>query len=303
MALAVATTSNGSSTSATTVVVTKPTGVASGDLLVIVGNASAGSTFTCPGFTVGGDWLYDGPGGIADCSIRFLYRVADASDVSASNYTVTGATNQMGILSMLRITGWSSGNPIFGSASEGWDPSNSGTRTITGLSIPRFSQSLILLVTASFDDADSDTIGNVRTQTLTSADANPTWIEIIDSNVTTGGSGVGKMSLSVAYATTTVSSTITGYSFAYDDQDADDKAGALSVLIVMNEPQSSTVDTSHISITPAIFGPTVTQVNTALDVSHNAVTPTINGLDTRATSPTQWQNEDKPTTTWINDPL
>lgn len=301
MALAVASTTNGTSTSSTTVVVTKPSGVASGDLLIIVGNSSAGSSFTCPGFTVGGDWAWDAPGGLGDPSVRLLYRIADSSDVSASNYTVTGATNQMGILSMLRITGWSTGNPVFGSAYEGWDPSSSGTRTITGLSIPRLSQSVVFLVTASYDDGDSDTIGNIRTQTLTSADSNPTWTEIIDSNVTVGGSGVGKMSLSVSHATTTSTATITGYSFQYDDQDADDAAGALSVLIVMNEPNSPTTDLSHNAVIPAQFGPTVTQVNTNPDLSHNAVVPTINGTETIAASPTMWTNGDKPSeTTWTN---
>jgi hypothetical protein len=159
------------------------------------------------------------------------------------------------------------------------------------------------MVGESYDDGDSDYIGNFTNYTVTSGVSNPSWTEVVDTNVVVGGSGLGRTSLGVAYANTSTASNITAFSYDYTEFDADDTAGAIGILIIIEEPLSPTVDASHLSITPTIFGSTVTQVNTSPDISPNAVPPTINGLDTRATAPTQWTNESKPSTTWTNETL
>lgn len=302
MALVVESYSSGTATSSNNVTVTKPTGVTAGDLLVIIGNSS-GSTFACSGFTLGGTWLYDGPGGISDCEVKLLYRIADSSDVSASNYTVTGSSSENGIVAMFRISGWSSGNPIYQSAAAGWAPTVSGTHTVSGLSIPRVGNQILIMVGASYDNTDSDYIGNFASYTVTSGDSNPSWTEVVDTNVTTGSGALGRKSLGVAYATTTSTSTITAFSFGYTEFDADDKAGAIGVLITIEEPISASPNVEHLAVTPTANDLNVTQVNQGAEVEHVEFLTTLNNLESRATSPTQWSAESKPSTSWTKETI
>lgn len=287
MALVVESYSSGTATSSNNVTVTKPTGVTAGDLLVIIGNSSS-SSFACSGFTSGDTWLYDGGGAVSDCEVRLLYRIADSSDVSASNYTVTGDSSNNGIVVMFRISGWSSGNPIYQSAAAGWAPTVSGTHTVSGLSIPRVGNQILIMVGASYDDADSDYIGNFASYTVTSGDSNPSWTEVVDTNVTTGSGGLGKKSLGVAYATTTSTSTITSFAFGYTEFDADDEAGAIGVLITIEEPISASPNVEHLAVTPTANNLNVTQVNQGASIEHANLAPTLNNLETEGVNPNIW---------------
>jgi hypothetical protein len=111
---------------------------------------------------------------------------------------------------------------------------------------------------------------------------------------------LGRKSLGIAYATTTSNSTITSFSYGYTEFDADDTAGAIGVLMVLNQPVNATSDISHIQNDATIFGPTVTQVNVNPDIHHLDTDPDVHGLNALATAPTQWDNPTKPTTTWRN---
>lgn len=82
--------------------ITKPSGVAIGDLLVIIAFGKWNNTFnaTCTGFTQVGT-ANDGGNGLT-----VLKRVADSSDVSASTYSVTNNGGpEIQMTYMLRITG------------------------------------------------------------------------------------------------------------------------------------------------------------------------------------------------------
>lgn len=303
MALAVASTSTASVSNSDTVTVTKPTGVAVGDLLLIathnVGNAADA---TCSGFTLATSNYYNAGGALPDVGNTLLYRIADSTDVAAANYVVNhDMANNSGIVVMLRVTGWTTGNPVWNTSSvNASQDSASFTLTATGLAITRPSASALVLMLNSFHSSNSPfSSATFSTYSITSGVANPTWTEVFDTTVDVIA-GTAKVSFALAYAITTSNTDITGFSVvgASDTGGTEDSETAL--LVVINEPQSSTVDVSHLAVTPTIEGVTASSVNVASDVSHLAVTPTIEGIPTRDNSSTQWINENKPSTTWTN---
>lgn len=284
MSLVVESYSSASATNAASVTVTKPTGVATGDLLLIITNAGATGVATCTGFTEIYSAYYDGPGLISDAYLKVLAKIADSGDVSASNYTINGSTNQEGISAMMRISGFTSGNPIFSSNFAGFAPTVSGTFEQTGLSLKRVSQQLLLMIGLSYDGSESDYIGDYTSPTVTSSDANPSWTTVCNIKDVSIQSSNGKKSLFVAYASTTNTSNITAFSYGFTEFDADDRCGAIGALLVLNEPVNVTPDVSHLNAEPTIFAPTVTQVNIALDISHINIEPTVNSLETKDSS-------------------
>lgn len=305
MALAVASTSTASTDNGNNVVVTKPTGVQVGDLLLIavpgLGNAAA----SCTGFTVAINEFADFSGGLQDLSLTLLYRIADSSDVSASNYTVDPgiSATDSGAVVMMRVTGWTTGNPVFASQRDGSSQDGTPfTLNPTGLSIARPAGCLLLMLNIFGSNVSTFSTATFDSYSVTSGVANPSWTEILDTTFSTQ-SGAIRGSFAVAYANTTDTSPITAFSVtgATDANGGEDTEMAL--LLVLCEPVSPTPDVSHNAVPPTIHAPTVTQVNVAPDVSHNALPPTIHAPTARATSPTQWQNEGKPSTTWSNDTL
>ncbi len=302
MALAVASTSTASTNNADNVVVTKPTGVAVGDLLLIAVPGLGGATATCSGFSTAINDFADFSGGLQDLSLTLLYRIADSSDVSASNYTVDPgiSAQDSGAVAMLRVTGWTSGNPLWASAGDG-SSQDAASFTInpTGLSITRPGACLLLMLNLFGSNDSPYSTAIFSGYSVTSGVSNPTWTEVIDTTFQTASGPTGSFAL--AYANTTDTSNITEFlvNGATDAGGTDDTERIL--LCVLCEPVNPTTDLSHINVAPTVHAPTVTQVNTAPEVSHNAVVPTVNGIPTRATAPTQWQNPDKPTDpTWIN---
>jgi hypothetical protein len=177
MALAVET-YNSNTSPENSVVVTKPTGVSVGDLLLIVASTGASTTITSSGFTEAYAAVYDAPGGIADTGVRVLYKIADSGDVSASNYTVSYGQYTGSAAAMLRISGWVSGNPVYQSAYAGTYSSGNGSVSATGLSLVRNTQQIALMIGASYDNGDSDYYKDESNRSITSADSNPTWTEV-----------------------------------------------------------------------------------------------------------------------------
>lgn len=306
MALAVASTSTASSNNANNIVITKPTGVQSGDLLLIASWSNPNGTATCTGFSEAARVNYDAPGGVPDSGVILLYRIADSSDVSASNYTIefngAGDTDDSGSAAMLRVTGWTTGNPVFQYESvSSFQDASSFTLTSGTIALKRPSASLLLMISSMNTNNSPYSTATFSGYSVTSGVANPSWTEVID--VAVGVQSGPQVSLSVAYANTTSTTDITQFSVtgATDTGGTDDSETAM--LCVLCEPISPTTDISHNAVPPTIFAPTVTQVNTAPDISHLAIPPTINGVDAQATSPTQWSNETEPSTTWTNESL
>lgn len=300
MALVVESTSTVSASNADNVVITKPTGVAVGDLLVIVASGYQSNLPTVSGFTAAISHTASVASTIA--SIALLYRIADASDVSASNYTVAlaGSATSSGIASMFRISGWPSGNPVFSfevASGEGDPVTTSGA---SGLTMPRPSAQILIIGNLFQSTSGGLSSATFSSYTVTSADSNPTWTELQDTQVAIIGSAVN-LAMSVAYTNSSNTSTITAYSTAVSSDTTGNPDAIISFVAALCEPANATSDISHIQNDATIFGPTVTQVNVNPDIHHLDTDPDVYGLDARATAPTQWTNESKPSTTWTNE--
>lgn len=287
MALVVESYSSSSSTTKT-VVVTKPTGVSVGDLLLIVAPSNGGGSLSCSGFSSAYSATYDAPGGIADSTVHVLYKIADSGDVSASNYSVTYVDAVGAIAAMLRISGWVSGNPVYQSAYAGTYSQSNGSVSASGLSLARNTQQIALMIGASYDNADSDYYKNESNRTITSSDSNPTWTEVCNLGpVTNSVNGLSALTLNVAYATTSFSSTVTGFSFAYEEFDADETASIIGVLLLLNAPVNATVSNALFQTSPVTFSPltgsTQSPTNDYMDISPEF--PTQSGV---ATVPSVW---------------
>lgn len=291
MALAVASTSTTAAGTANPATVTKPSGVASGDLLVIVAGgtqtASRPGIFSaCSGFTVAID-VYGGVGNGSinpDSGLTYLWRIADASDVSASTYSVT---NSEAGIAMLRITGWTSGNPFSHTSEVEY---TNGTTTV-GKTADILRIRAQLLIMAGVNNHASTVTGSAYT--ITSSNSNPTWTELLDTYNASADHG-----LQVAYAISSDTSTITAWQYTLSTT-AEGVAGGLGII---TEPANATSDLSHLSVTPTLEGLTPTY-SVISDVSHNAIAPTLEGVTGKASSDgTQWTNEAKPSTNWTNEP-
>jgi len=302
MALAVESTSTSTSTSKT-VTITKPTGVAEGDLLLIIApTGGLSSTVTSSGFTQAYEFDYEGPGAISDTTLFVLYKVATAADVSATNYTVTWSDFTGSIAAMFRISGWASVNPVYQSSAGGFNNSTSGTFSQTGLTLSRLSQQVAIMVLCSYDDGDGDYYKTASSRTITSSDSNPTWTEVCDIGpVTNSANGLSALTLNVAYATTSLSSDVTGFSFGYLEFDADEGAGGIGALLLLEAPADATGTNALLSVSPTIFTNAGVEAGTTGTNATFEVSPTIPTQSGRATSPTPWTNEAKPSTNWVNE--
>lgn len=300
--LAVRSTSTATATDTGSVTVTKPAGVAVGDLLLIVTHKTGVNTdATCSGFSVAASSYYDASGSLPDVGVTLLYRIADSTDVSASNYVVNHAgSTDSGIVAMLAITGWVSGNPVYGSSfANNTQDATSYTLTTSGLSLQRPTTSaLLLLISAFYSNSSPYSTSTFGSYSVTSGVANPTWTEVID-NSTTIEAGP-KVCFSLAYTITTDQSDVTAFSVtgATDVSGTADTETAL--FVVINEPQNATPDIQHLAIAPTIENLNVTSMTAGASIEMGSFSPTLNGLDARATTPTQWTNETKPSTTWTN---
>ena len=289
MALVVETTSNAAGNNVGSVSITAPTGINTGDVLLIVACADAITTPT--GFT---RILDLNTGGVT----RAFYKIAVLADESAANYTVTFGSNVGGVATMLRISGWSSGNPLFNSISnqstfsDGNEPTSIGQ---TGLSLTRPSPQLLLYI-SSVIVADSTSDFSSSSYSVTSSDSNPTWTEVIDTEILFRANAAAA-TLAVAYANSSNTSTITAYSAAVAESGFSSGVGSIDVaLLIFAQPTNVEPYVSPLNVVPSVNSLVATN-NVTADVLHLAVEPTINGVSSRANNPI-WTPEVKTATTW-----
>ena len=303
MSLVVESTSTTSGADQNNLTLTKPSGVEAGDLLLLITHGDGLSAATCTGFTSSLSKAQNNSGSVPDLTTSILYKIADSGDEAASNYTIalTGS-NTLGVATMLRISGWESGDPIHASASAGGAADPVTTTGASSLALARPAPALIVAV-GHFVSSDSPlSSATFSGYSITSGVSNPSWTEVNDTEVRTNGNLYNK-ALAVAYANTTDTSDITAYSISVssDSSGADD--GVASLLAVIVEPTDASGTNALLEVAQdTIFSNTGVEVggtgtNTLLEAS-----PTFQTQSGNATSPTQWTNEAKPTdTSWTNE--
>lgn len=282
-----------------TIVITKPVSLAVGDLMVAhisgADEASGSNTITAPnGWTTLGN-LGVGSSGSADLYV--FYKVADAGDTAATNFTFTNSSGA-GLMmagAIYRITG-QGGTPSLQIAIDG-DTTNDLTPTFTNTVTPVFADSLLLfLVTAQ----DNQISGSVSGYAITTS--NPTWTEQYDiygTGDTYFGAGDGDGLMAGASATrpevtATGDSTCTFVNFA---------GNCVGAIVVIPPLTSVTVSPSVLNATFSVQAPSVTAgatvtVSAALSATFSVQAPTVSfptpdftNLDKSATS--TFTNPDK----------
>ena len=277
---------------ATAITINKPSGLAVGDLMIMVvgyGDPSLPTPSTPSGWT---QILSTVQGTAALISYR---KTADSGDVSASNFTLsfTGGAGNIRFISgsILRITGQGVGSEIGASESD-ISTSTNATINYTLTSTPFTSDSLVIVAFAGNDGSLAGT-PTVTSYTLTPS---VTMTERADLGIFNSplGQWFGLATGSYSGTSQFTQSTIVLNEAPDNNQ--------VHQFIIVTPQKDVTADVSHISVTPTIESVTASQVNVATDVSHLAITPTLNGVEaTNSSDRTQWTNETKPTaTTWTN---
>ena len=258
--------------SGTTIVVTKPTSLAVGDLMIAQSIYSSNQGITLPtGFTT----VHSGTINALRSYITG-YKIATAGDVAAANFTfTTGSTMGDGTAALLRFTTTSTfpTNPIILSA----NPTD-GTTTST----PSFTLGINSGPSTTFFVANYFVNANSITSSAQASSPSRTWTERNDTIS-------GAYSCSIATAPNTTPEALTTFSLTVSSTAS---SHTLSFLVI-GETETVTSDISHLAITPSFEGITASQVNVATNISNLSTSPTITGVETSVTQPSVWTNTPK----------
>jgi len=200
-------------------VITKPTGLASGDLMVAVLHQKNGSGRTCTrtGWTAIDSMNLDATTGDVAWT---LYKVADSTDAAASNFTFTlsGTENTAGAI--FRISGQATSSIINGHA-YGEDGSNRSNHSVSATVTPTVANCLIILATFNSN--------NVTTSSYAINTDSPTFTQAFD----VGSAGAAR-SFSGAYGNRPQTTATGGISFTTSSSGFD------SATIIAIAPLAST---------------------------------------------------------------
>lgn len=284
MAIAVASTSTAAVANGP-VSITKPTGVAVDDCLLIILSCGNSSTITTPsGFTLVGTHL----SGSLVRTYAFI-RLATSSDVSASSYSVDTATTgqKLGGI-MMRVTGVDR-NTMYAQLSQTSSAASGTSRSHTVSVSPTYANSLLIAIAAT--DLTSDNVASAYSST-----GSPTWTEVLDQfNTAFGGSTDGQMA--VAYAPYPSTTTITNFSWTTSSS-----TSISNLQLFILRPQISG-DGSH-SIVSTVVTDNGSNVSSSTNVTQDtaSITASINTDESRLLdrSNTSWTNNAKSLINWTN---
>jgi hypothetical protein len=273
-------------TATTTLVITKPTSLAVGDLMVVhlsrSDNDQNSRTWSSSGWTTFVD-TQGNDTGISSSGIASLYKIADAGDVAASNFTFTiSSATDFCAGAIYRITGHSISAPA--NASSGAFVNNDETPSLANTITPTFADCLLLMLVHHY--AGSSTTKTTSGYAI--ATDNPSWTEAYDNNNSTA------LTIAGAYANRT-QVTATGNTSFVSDGDA--TTNSASLIIAIKPLQDVTVSADVLTVTIGIQAPTV---QTGVNVSVSALNVTIGINAPVIQSLRQYTNPDKNTSTWLN---
>lgn len=166
MAVSVASSSTAYSGSGTSLVITKPTGLAVGDLMLAQIRHDNGD-----GITNASGWTTLSSTFNPFNNVRLCYKYADSGDVAASNFTWTLGSSTVSAGGIIRVTGAS---PLIGSAVLAGGQSNSATPSISTGVTPTRADSLLVQFWF-YQSNTNDSLGGYAIAT-----SNPSWTEAYD---------------------------------------------------------------------------------------------------------------------------
>lgn len=294
MAITVESTSFARGDKQDSITVTAPTGIATGDLLLMIVSLGVDGDVTSTDFTESFNYS---PPYTAGFSGRHtvLYKYAVLADESETGYTVTNGTigaEYFGNVHMFRISGgFTTGDPVYQHTNGSSVISISGGLDVDeSVSISRPSAQLNMIIAAAWS---KDSLINAITNTnfnITSSDSNPAWTFLgddTDYSYTPSLSWDGKTS--VAYVESTDTSEVTGYSFDYNET-LSDLATASYTFLTLHTPAGGSDSNTLLETDTILFeGSGVTNTsasNTLLETSPTVPTQTGEGIQPTSWTPT-----------------
>lgn len=285
--------SNSAASATSPLVITKPTGLAVGDLLVATLAVSSGAASGSPVIDTPAGWTSATSVTGGGNGARIVYKIADSSDVAASNFSFTATSLPATPLFAGGLTRMSN----FFTTSVIEDSFTGTTNSATVDTTFSFTGSLdftvpncVLVALFVASDPQAANPANVSGYT---ASQSVTWSEIFDL-----GGFSSNTCLSAAYAEYTGTTAITSFgatlSAAFDNH---------SGIIVAIRPYYPTTGTNALlDVSPVNFAQNGIGGTTG---SNNLLTASTETFDAngRATTPSQWLNDSNPTTTWTNETL
>lgn len=284
MAIVVESTSINTASASSTLVITKPTGLAVGNLMIAVLNLyDASDTIS----TLSG-WTLVNAGVDNDNEINVQYKIADAGDVAASNFTFSASGSATYFTGgILRVSGHSTLSTIQGFDFE--TASSTATPTFTSSITPLGNGALAILAFANYGNNIPPTFSS-----YTATGGGISFTELLDASIDSGTQDPGH---AIAYGIQSTATEITAYGVTASLS----KVTWAGTLVVVNPRIDATATNATFAVSPALFAPTMSNTNVVSNAAFE-VSPTINTQNASGTTPTQWTNETKPSTSWTNTP-
>lgn len=273
-----------------TVVVTKPSGLTAGDMMVALCSQvnSSGSWNTPSGWTDMGSVQTPG-----DLDVRVFAKVASSGDAAASDFTfVYSASSKVeAILYAVSGTFASTANIYAISVVAATEAATDVLRGATGIIPSAAGSLLIMFIYGSFTDSDNNAISNYAIQT-----DNPTWTE--HAEIQDNG-GTNTVRIGTATATRT-EVTDTGYFQADVSTGAVGANGSVGVLLAINDTANASPSLSPVTAAFTVPGVSPTgdaNVTAPAVISFTASVPSV----TPVTGQPDWVNDDKPAVSDISN--
>lgn len=252
-------------------VITKPSGTADGDLLVLViVNSNYANTCATP---AGWTDVNRFQSSASNRTINVFYKVASSE---GADYSITTPNDSSGFL--FRIDGQSSSTPVYVSNAE--EASNTLTPSINATITPSISNSLLIMIASSNGQG---TPTDIKSHAI--ATSNPTWVEREELATSTATYGI----VSIVTASRPETSATGNCSFTFTGGNSNIDSCAFMLAI-----QRSTLFT-----TSTLDTVTTSDVMTVMrDKFINAI-ETINLLEVlKVVKSRVWRSVSKPSTTW-----
>lgn len=280
MAIVVESVSKNTVFSANTCTIDKPSGLAAGELMIAVINsidsADSVTIATLSGWTSA---VHAGGAGVSTVSISIQYKVADSSDVSASNFTFTATNHSYMTGGIMRVSGVAIGNEVANVGSHILSNTSSDSTPNFVVSVaPELANSLVIISMSGRNDGG--VLANASNYNSTPA---VTYTELFD--VYADVSSLDPTSAS-AYGIYTGTDTFTAFSMS--SSAVDDWIGVLAVF----NPRIDGIGTATLlQAVPTFFAPT-SGAGTSGTAGLLQATPTFPTPVSTVTAP-KWTNTEK----------
>jgi len=277
----------------TTVVVTAPTGIIVGDLLVCFLSSYSGTSSGASSILLKSGWSSAGSNEWQTRLKQSIqYRVADSSDAAASTFTFTRDNDSERFSGyMIRTSGQNASVPLgyVDTYSSGTINSASFSATVDAYT-PNTDGALVVINYAGFTNSGS---GSFPTFSSYAGIPNTTLVGISTSGSSGGSTSVAGSSV---YGIQSTDSEITGFT-ATLNRALDGHYGQIAVFL---PPVNQSGTNTLVETTTTTF----TQAGTCDGIGENTLLETDTTMfaqNGKGAAPTQWTNEAKPSTTWVNE--